>query len=88
MTARWRSGWVRVRARVRVRVRVRARIRVALLRTSDSAMAKRVAAAGPALEEAETALRSIQAKDIGLLKNLALSTHVTTDDDEEPIKQL
>ena len=29
-----------------------------------------LAAAGPALEEAETALRSIQAKDIGLLKNL------------------
>ena len=24
----------------------------------------------------------------GLVKNLALSTHVTTDDDEEPIKQL
>ena len=31
---------------------------------------KELAAAGPALEEAEVALRSIQAKDIGLLKNL------------------
>jgi len=31
---------------------------------------KELAAAGPALEEAETALRSIKAQDIGLLKNL------------------